>query len=178
MPDLVSAAQFKAITPVSLADRDLDAVIERIEAEITAKIGAPYSAGLEITETLPGIGGELFLKRPVSAMVSVTEYDSWITAEATSESLTQDDDYILWADQGVLQRINGRSTWDVKTVVVYTPKDDRDQRRQVIIDLVRVDLARSPFKSESVGGAYSYSAPDDWERVRNRILNRIMFTRI
>lgn len=178
MTSLVSAAQFKAITPVTLSDTDLDGVIARVEAEITAAIGAPYSADLELTETLAGRGADLFLLRPVSEIVTVTEYDSWIAADATATALEEDQDYVLWPDQGVLRRINGRSTWNVKTVVVYTPRDDLQLWRQVIIDLVRVDLARTAYRSESVGGAYSYTAPPDWDQVRGRIMNRIQFTRV
>jgi len=178
MANLVSAADFKAITPVSLSDPDLDGVIARVEAEITAAIGAPYSAGLELTETLSGGATDLFLLRPVSAIVSVTEHDSWITADANTEALTEGAGFVLWSDRGQLTRINDRATWDVKTVIIYTPRDDQEMRKQVIIDLVRVDLARSAYKSESVGGAYSYNAPPDWEAVRRQIMRRLQFPMI
>ena len=178
MTNLVSAAQFKAITPVSLSVSDLNGVIARVEAEITSAIGAPYAATLDLTETLSGGVADLYLIRPVSEIGSVTEYDSWITADANSESLTEGAGFVLWADRGQLTRINDRATWDVKTVIVYTPRDDLKLRRQVIIDLVRVDLARTAYRSESVGGAYSYNAPPDWEATRRQIMRRLQYTMI
>jgi len=178
MANLVSAEAFKEITPVSLSNAELDSVIGRVEAEITTAIGAPYSAGLELTETLAGGHKDLFLLRPLGSIGSVTEYDSWISADANSETLTEGAGYILWPDRGQLTRINDRATWDKKVVIVYTPRDDRDLRKQVIIDLVRVDLARSAYQSESVGGAYSYRAPEDWEATRRAILRRLQFAMI
>jgi len=178
MANLVSAADFKAITPVSLSDTELDGVIERVETEITKAIGQPYSDGLEITETLAGGQKDLFLLRPLGTISSVTEYDSWITADANSESLSEGAGYVLWADRGQLTRINDRDSWDKKIVIVYTPRDDRHLRKQVIVDLVRVDLARSAYQSESVGGAYSYRSPDDWEATRRAIMRRLQFAMI
>jgi hypothetical protein len=61
---------------------------------------------------------------------------------------------------------------------VYTPRDDRNLRESVIIDLVRLDLARSAYRSESVGGEMSYTAPPDWEAERFKIMSRLMFRHV
>lgn len=176
--NLVSAATFKALTPVAVADADLDAVIGRAEAELTAELGAPYTDGLELTEIRNGGGSSVFVRRQIGALVSVTEADTWIDADATEYELTAGAGFVLWAGQGRLERIGDRDTWRDKVTIVYTPADDTAAWQRAIIDLARLDLARSAFRSESVAGEYSYQAPPSWERERAAIKRRITFPKV
>ncbi len=44
--------------------------------------------------------------------------------------------------------------------VVYTPVDDTEQRKRVLLELVRLDLAQSGRLREAVGRDYDYAALD------------------
>jgi hypothetical protein len=62
-------------------------------------------------------------------------------------------------------------------VVTYKPADDRSKRKGVIIDLVRLELNRTAMEQESIGGEYSYVAPN-WDKQRREIMKRITFTSV
>lgn len=170
MTSLVSPADVKAQINTSVAEATLQAMIDRIEAEITAKIGAPQNdAGtVEIVKTLAGEGENLFFPTDLSAVVSVVE-DGATTLGA--------DEYQIWS-AGVLERLPCGAHWGRRCVVTYKPVDDRPKRTAAIIDLVRVDLNRTAMKSESIAGEYSYTAPENWERERRKIFKRLMFTAV
>lgn len=170
MTNLVSAAEFKAITPVGMSDDDLDAVIERVEADVADVVGPAWSDGLELTETAAPTGATLFVERPISAVVSVTEYADFTTG-ATSTALTAGDGFFVWPDRGQIDRLGG--DWSPRVVVVYEPADDTARRKAVVIDLVRLALSRTAYRSENVGGEYSYTALADYEAERRRILDRL-----
>ncbi len=154
----------------SLSDEELTAIIERIEAEIEAKIGAPYAdENTEITEVVIGGEADLFLKRRVGSVVSVTEYNSPFS---DGEVLTEGEDYYVWGAEGRLER-NG--IWGARVDVAYIPADDRAAWKQVTIDLLRIDIERTAQFQEAVGGEYSYTAPK-WDAERARILKRLRFT--
>lgn len=160
---LVTVEQVKLLVGSNLPDEVLQDVIDRVEAEVVRMYGAHYSGSLELTETLEGGEYRLFVRRPISTLTSVVEND---------EALTVDDDFKLEAEQGNLLRLPLGSTWGWETIVKYKPVDDSDQRREVILDLVRVTLERTAMRRESEQGVYSYEAPD-WEAERATILRRL-----
>lgn len=163
---LVTVAQVKALINTSLADADLQGVIDRVEAEITARIGAPQDGGgnVTVTKTVAGQGENIFMPSEIASVVSVVEDN--VALDGT--------EYRIWHG-GVLERLPEGTFWGRVCVVVYKPEDDRLVRTSAIIDLVRVDLNRTAMESESVAGEYSYKAPANWEAERRRILRRIAF---
>lgn len=172
MTNLLTAAEFKAVMPIGMSDDDLDDVIERVEAEVNAIIGAPYSDALELTETYGTTGSgvrSLFVERPISSVTSITEYDAF-SSDATSETLTEGTDFYVWSDRGQIDRID--ASWGARVVVVYVPTDRRTERKAMLIDLVRLALSRSGYRQEQVGGEYSYTSLADYEQERNRIIRR------
>lgn len=173
MANLLTAAEFKAVMPVAMDDADLDDLIERVEAEVNAIIGAPYATGLELTETFNVYGQHsLFVERPISSVTSITEYEDF-SSDATSESLTEGEDFYVWPGRGQIDRLD--AAWGARVVVVYAPTDRRNERKQMLIDLVRLALSRSGYRQEQVGGEYSYTSLADYERERSRILRRFFW---
>ena len=146
-----------------LSDGQLTAVIERIESEITAMIGPPQDdTGLVThTVTLPGEGSLLFMPSEIGSITSVVEDTVTLAA----------DEYRMWKAE--IERLPVGGTWGGRCVVTYCPADDRLKRKQVIIDLCRIDIERTAQFQESVGGEYSYTAPSNWERERSRVLRRM-----
>ena len=165
---LVSPAQVKMLVQSNLADEDLQAIIDRVESEITALIGPPQddTQSVSMTETLAGGGKSLFVRRPVAAVISIVEDD---------ESLTSDD-YRVWSEEGRIERLPGGAYWGTVCVVTYAPVDERPKRTQAIIDLVRLMLERTSYRSESIAqGEYAYTSEGDWDAQRQRIIRRLMF---
>ena len=169
MTSLVSVADVRALINTSLIDAALQAVIDRVEAEVTAKIGLPQDDALTVTivKTLAGEGENLFFPTEIYAVVSVVEDGTTLDS----------DEYQVWSG-GVLERLPSGAHWGDRCVVTYKPADDRLKRTAAIIDLVRIDLNRTAMKSESIAGEYSFTAPDDWERERRKIFRRLMFVAV
>lgn len=176
MSNLTSNAEVTALvkSAVSLSSADLTALIERVEAEITAVIGAPYvDAETTISETLHGEGKDLFLARRVGSVDSVTEYE---TPVSDGVVLTADD-YYAWLEEGRLERISTLE-WAARVDVAYVPKDERSKRKQAVIDLVRLYIERTANFQESVGGEFSFTAPANWEREKRRVMRRLSFVAV
>jgi len=170
---LLEVAECRALIDTHLSNDDLQAVIDRVEAEIAELVGAPTEGG-DLTETLAGEGQELFLKRPIASVTSVTEYAS--LSDTTGTALTENSDFFVWGEQGRLTRLSG--TWGAKVIVVYTPTDQDEKRKAVTIDLVRIVLVTSPLQSESVAGEYSATFPDNWEHEKAKVLRRLRFVSV
>ena len=163
---LVTIANVKALINTPLSDVNLQAVIDRVEAQVVERIGEPQTdlMATTVTKTLRGEGYYLFMPTEIYSVVSVTEDG---IALASSE-------YQLWAG-GVIERLPSESNWGDRTVVVYKPVDDRKKRTQVTIDLVRLVLERTAMKSESIGGEYSFTAPENWDDEFRRGMRKLMF---
>lgn len=163
---LVTSAVAKKLINTSLSDSDLQTIIDRIEAQITERIGAPQTDGYAttITKTLRGEGPFLFMPTEIYAVVSITEDGNALSAS----------EYQTWAG-GVIERLPSESNWGDRNVVVYKPVDDRSKRTQVIIDLTRIVLERTAMKAEAIAGEYSFTAPDDWDDQFRKAMKRLMF---
>ena len=166
MTSLVSPTDVKALINTALSDVDLQKVIDRVEAQITARIGAPQTDGLEtqVARTVRGEGCNLFLPTEVHAIVTIVEDGVELTAE----------EYRVWS-AGVIERLPINASWGDRVVVTYKPVDDRLKRTEVIIDLVRLVIEHTAMKSESVAGEYSYTAPENWEAEFRRAMKRLTF---
>lgn len=163
---LILPADVKALVNTSMSDANLQIVIDRIESQITTRVGAPQTDGYEteITKTLRGEGSFLFMPTEIHSVTSISED----TAALTS------DEYQTWGG-GVIERLPSGSSWGDRIVVTYKPTDDRPKRKQAIIDLVRITLEWSAMQSENVAGEYSYQAPDNWEVEFRKVMKRLMF---
>lgn len=165
---LVTAADAKKQINTSLGDDDLQAIIDRIESQITARIGAPWgdnNTPPEIEKTLRGDGMSLFLPAGIYEVISIVEDDAELTA----------DDYRVWGNGGVIERLPINSNWGTVCTVTYKPMDDRFKRIPVIIDLLRLTLERTALKSENIAGEYSYQAPDNWDAEFRKAMKRLVF---
>lgn len=166
MTSLVTIASARALIKTSLQDLSLQEIIDRVEAQITERIGAPQTDAydVEIVKTLRGEGGSLFLPTEIYSVTSIVEDDTALDAE----------DYRTWGG-GVIERLPIGASWGNRCVVTYKPADDRKKREQVVIDLARLVIERTAMQHESVGGEYSYTAPADWDREFNKAMKRLVF---
>lgn len=163
---LVTPMDVKALINTSLSNANLQTVIDRVEAQITARIGAPQTDAYatEVVKTMRGEGEYLFMPTEIYSVSSIVEDTSTLTS----------DQYQTWAG-GVIERLPDDSHWGDRVVVTYKPVDDRLVRSQVIIDLVRIVIERTAMKSESIAGEYSYTAPDNWDAEFRKAMKRLVF---
>lgn len=169
---LLSVTELRAVVPSPLEDADLQLIIDRVEAEITDVIGFPFvDASTTITEDVQVDGRNLFVKRPILSVDSVTD------SNGNAIALTGFD---VWENQGRLERLHshhnslfGRPSR--KFTVVYVPQDQRLQRKQAVIDLVRIVLSQTALTGETVAGEYSYTAPPNWYEEKRRVMRNLVF---
>lgn len=171
MSTLLSVDQALALIATEVTAPDVQAVIAREEAELVARYGAHYVDGsTTIVETVRGGGCNLYLKRRISSVSSISEASSLGGAATTLASTA----YYVWTGQGRITRLPEGTAWGPVATVTYVPADDRPLRRQVLIELVRLALEQTAMRAESVSGAYSYQAPE-WESARKRLYKRLEF---
>ena len=166
MASLVSPTDVKALINTTISDVNLQKIIDRVEAQINAKIGPPQNDAMEteIVKVVRGEGFNLFMPTDIYAVVSIVDDDVTLT----------EDEYQIWS-AGVIERLPINANWGDRIVVTYKPVDDRAKRTDVIIDLVRLVIERTAMKSESVAGEYSYTAPENWEAEFRRSMKRLTF---
>ena len=163
---LVTPTDVKVLINTSLSDANLQTVIDRVEAQITARIGAPQTDAYatEVVKTMRGEGEYLFMPTEIYSVSSIVEDTNTLTS----------DQYQTWAG-GVIESLPDDSHWGDRVVVTYKPTDDRLVRAQVIIDLVRLVIERTAMKSESIASEYSYTAPDNWDAEFRKAMKRLVF---
>lgn len=160
---LITASEARPHVPCALTDAELQGVIDDLEAELIAKLGAHGDGATAATAIISGSGGDLFLPRPAA---SVTSIDGTAWAALGSG-------FTLLASEG---RITG-ARWAGAVTVVYVPADDRPRRRRALINLLRLEVNRTAMRAESVAGEYSATAPD-WEEERASVYRRLMYPSI
>lgn len=163
---LVTVANARALINTGLSDNNLQIVIERVEEQVTARVGAPQTDAYATTivKTMRGEGENLFMPTDIYSVVSIVEDQVTLTS----------DEYRTWGG-GVIERLPMGTLWGDRVVVTYTPADDRKVRSQVIIDLVRIVLERTAMAQEDVAGEYSFVSPDNWDRAFNKAMRRLTF---
>ncbi len=67
-----------------------------------------------------------------------------------------DEDFRVWPAEARIERLPAGAAFADLVEVVYTPLDDTDRRRRVLLELVRLDLAQSGRAAEAVGSDYRY----------------------
>ncbi len=172
MASLVSVEEVRALVQTGLTDAQLQAVIDREEAELIRMIGPHYANGLTVSETLNGDRNRnLYLKRRITSVSSIVEYLT-STVGTPLDALN----FQVWGDEGRIERLLAGAKWpNCRIVVTYVPQDDNLERKAAIIDLLRLGLSRSGLKSESVAGEYSYTAFDNTDEERSRVLRRLNY---
>lgn len=154
---LVTAAQARQLIRTSMSDEALQAIIDREEAILVQRLG-PHQGPL--TEIVELRGSRLFTKRPIQTLTSIN-------------GVTSLSHLTILADRGEI--IGG--SWSGYTTIVYEPQSQDDERRAVLIELVRIAIERTALKSESIAGEYSYQAPE-WEAERRKLYSRLQFREI
>ena len=154
MPALLTAADIRAHVETALDDVALQTVIDRVDADLVQRAG-PHSGPL--TETMTGRTRSAYVSRPIASVSSVRE-GAIIAAETPMLSAT--DEYRLWPTEGRIERFPAGSSFATVVEVVYTPVDETDRRKRVLLELVRLDLAQSGRAQERVGSDYRYRGLD------------------
>lgn len=171
---LVSIDEVRALVSTDLNSVDLQTLIDRVEAEITEKIGEPYD-GSTITESIRGHDQySIFTKRPIESVSSIVDYQ-YLTS-STGTTLVSGTTYHAWVDSGEIRRLGGLAFGE-RVEVTYIPKDQRSKRKSAIIDLVRLELSRTALMEEELGQEYQYKAPDSWDAQKRSIMRRITLNR-
>ncbi|MFD3165475.1 hypothetical protein [Herpetosiphon sp. NSE202] len=167
MASLLTLAELRAVVTTGMDNADLQAVIDREEAIMIGRIGAPNDGIASITKVVRGSATNIYLPHRIASVASVEDRDTGAYAPVASDL------YEIWEDGGRIERLYVR--WGARVRVVYVPADDRPQRKAATIELVRGAIERTAMVRESVAQEYSYEAPD-WERERNRIYRTLVFT--
>ncbi len=162
---LLSAAEVREHVETDVDDAALQRVIDRLDADLVRRAG-PHTGPL--TETIAGRSLSLFLARPIATVTTVREGDP---IDGSTPALTVDLDYRLWPNEGRIQRLPAGTRFDAVAEVVYSPVDDTEQRKRVLLELVRLDLAQSGRAREHIDD-YRYAGLD-YEEHREALLREI-----
>lgn len=166
---LLTINQIKQHVETDLGRDAIQRLIDDAEAEIVRHFGPHGDSSNPITEDCEGGGEFIFLSRPYDSLTSVTE------RESEEDTVLETDDYRSYYGRRALKRqssgTNGRTRWADDVRVVYTA-DDRDRRRRVMVDLLRLEIQYSGLKSEKSGN-YSESQVE-YEAEKTKILNRLV----
>jgi hypothetical protein len=165
---LLTATQLREHLDTDLGDTALGRLAEDADDEITRRYGA-HTGNVSETYRPPPGSCLLHLNRQVSAIVSITETYPGVAGE-TSDVLVAAD-YAVEGKRTLRRKTGGSFSaiqWAPLTVVVYTPTDDSDRRKRVLIDLVRLALRYNAAQSDRVGDVTITYA--DYARERELLL--------
>lgn len=144
---LLTPAEAQALgAGLSLTTAELQAVIDREEAELIRLFG-PHYTGVAVVEQVPGKGASLYLRRPIGTVSGISEY-FYLGDTATTLVAA---DYHIWADEGRITRLPEYAKWGRLVTVTYIPQDDSELRKMVLIELIRIATEQSTAGG-SVGG--------------------------
>lgn len=130
-------------------DHELDTMIDNVNAEIIRLHGLHYDAATPLTELFEGGDSNLFPRRPIDSIVSVTE-TVWDV-----ETVLSTNDYRVWYNGRMLERLNTgtnpRWYWGTPVSLVYLPINDNFQRQEIIIKVCILDLQYNASESTKIG---------------------------
>lgn len=157
----------RGLAPASYSDADLVSLIAGETAFMVSEAGEHYDAGEyrieEVAADEPGRA--LRLDRPAASINSVRAIVSG--PEANWSTIAAADYRIALPDRLELRRTDG-GRWLGEFSVSFTPVDDKDLRRVVLMDLIRTTLAYDGLTSLSQPG---YTAA--WLDRRLELVGRI-----
>jgi len=154
MPALLTAADVRAHVETALDDVALQTIVDRVDADLVQRAG-PHSGPL--TETVSGRTRSAYVSRPIASITSVRE---GATMAAETPALSPVDEYRAWPAEGRIERLPVGGSFAAIVEVVYAPVDVTEQRKRVLLELVRLDLAQSGRAQERVGSDYRYRGLD------------------
>lgn len=163
---LLTVEEARLTIQTALTDVQLQLIIDRVEGELAGRLG-PLPPVDSIVEDLLGFGVAIFARRPIDTVISLVVDGRTL---ATSQ-------YRVVGGAGMVERIDG-SKFSTLNTLTYKPNDNQLLWKSAISGLVRIELERTAMKSESVGGEYSYTAPDSWEAERRALIRRLQFTEV
>ncbi len=163
MPALLTAADIRAHVETALDDAALQVIIDRVDADLVRRAG-PHSGPL--TETMTGRTMSAYVNRPITSVTSVRE---GATVVAETSALSATDEYRLWPAEGRIERLPAGTRFAAVVEVVYTPVDETEGRKRVLLELVRLDLAQSGRAQERIGSDYRYRGLN-YEEHRNALI--------
>jgi len=172
---LITPAEAQALgAGLVLSTAELQALIDREEAELVRRFGPNYAALTPISEQTEGGGCSLYLKRAIASVTSIAEY-YYLGDTATALVAT---DYYVWGSEGRIARLPESMKWARLVTVVYTPQDDTELRKMVLIELIRIAESQSAGGGSVAGLSFSVSGGSDttgagWASQRERQYARL-----
>jgi len=161
--DLIAVADLEVIVQSGLPDARLEDYIDAADADIVRYFG-PHDGERVYAAVVERGSRAVYLPKPAATISEVKEHlDSVAPASATEVT-----DYELRHGGRAIRKRAGY--WLPNVVVTYTPQADNARRRQVLVDLVKFELARDGLTSSQVGSMRTTNAN---EGDRNRILGRL-----
>ena len=158
---LVTLSEVRALVETSLTDVDLQAVLDREEGWLAARIGPLTGARTETYS--PGLTDTpIYLSRRAASVV--------VTDNALAVAAV---DLRFVPDSGMVRRISG--AWTGRVAVTYTPTD-ADAVKRAVIELVRGTLSETGNDAESLGD-YSYTRGASGARLSRPALIRSVLLR-
>lgn len=160
----------KERTGSDLSDTELQAMIDAILAEISARFGPAGEITVEIgdlADPQSRPNRTLRLSRPIdiAETIAITEIDPHNSGLAPAEAILSSGDYRVLHGGHTIQRLTGgalgREYWAPLVKVTYTPADvNTAARDEAAIKLIALDLStRGLLKSERAGD-YSFTLGD------------------
>ena len=145
-----------------LTDEAIQRLIDDAEDDILSRFG-PHATQVE---DVVGGGIYVFPRRRISTVTSIVE-----TSNEEDTTLATNDYKIMnngWQLKRLTNGSNGRNTWAPEVRLTYTPVAEADQRKRVIIDLVRLAVQHNALSREVSGDHESQSV--EYQKERERIL--------
>jgi len=167
--ELLTVPQLIEHLETDVAGSVLSRLLDAANEEIVEAVG-PHAVDGDLTILTVGGFDILTLARAALTITSITE----VVNDTTTVLGT--DDFRIWYNGHTLQRLNDgtnpRVTWGDRVTVVYAPIGDNARRRLALVDLVKLEVTRGAFQTESVGDyrvAYL-----DRNKEKDAIIQRLM----
>jgi len=162
--DLIATTEVEIAVQSGLPDATLEKLyIDPADAEIQREAG-PHDGERKVVLRLDPYSRFLYLPRPASEIETITEWGDH-AREANGAEVTN-----FEATHGgrSVRRITGY--WMRNVAVTYSPEADNARRVQVLVDLVKWELARRGYTRERTGQYEVYTGS---EAEKNQILGRL-----
>tara|TARA_Y100000310_G_C20400295_1_gene677080 strand:+ start:267 stop:794 length:528 start_codon:yes stop_codon:yes gene_type:complete len=166
----LSIAELELQVDTDLTDIALQQIIDAVESDIDDFIGPVLNRVFEFDEVQ--LHTVLRLPSKASSIDSIVEYTS-SRSDPTKTTLASND-YELSTNGWEIRRLsdgtNARSTWGWHLIVQFDQAEDLDRRKQVAIQLCRLEIINTGYTSESIG---DWSATMAGTLPYKRILSRL-----
>ena len=142
--DLIPTDQVETLVQSGLPTTDLEIIIDGADEEIIRFVG-PHD-GLRKVVLRVDYSENVYLPQPAENVSEVKEWPD-TGAEVDADPFT---DYAIQAGGRYLRRTIG-GYWSRNVAVTFTPYGDNARRAQVLVDIVKWELARSGHTREETG---------------------------